>query len=602
MLMNILAIMILLGGGYLGFTRGFYTMLLQFGAVLVGGAVALAVWEPLAYYLLNEHGETQWIADSAWGLALGLPFGIVTAIVIGVQAAVLRNNIKVMPMADYIGGGVLGLATAVVVAGFAVQSVAFIRGQAEYTGFTPVVAQSNGSLKREAGLWVPVDVITAGLFKHISTHSMYVEDNLAKFYPDFENRPHLMGNTPDNATLKFGVPDKAVDLLGRYTVGATTALKYDDLVTDALDSRRQVVMNIDGEDLKTLNAGQYSVEGYILNFRPSAREKMGQVAVGAGHLTLIMWDRDTDETIAIQPFAMVSQTKSDPTKPLAVRYSRWRFDAKGTFLGSVGGATDSTPMAFEFLVPKRSTNFVPLALYAKGIKIDLLDPSTQQPIAAKESFKTTGERDVIIASGGLIEAVGGDKLDFTRAAEMQLKKDDPNSGIAVTNQMPFSIVLNKGDLNIPTDDKNRMQDGEQNLTPQQLNARGVDRDLRVDRFTASTDTACVQIDVSKESPLSFLLPTASDASGAPVLISADGQRFSCIGFVYRDDAIGRIRYSPSRPIDSKDTLPSLTMSRSDQKMRLLFNVTIGAQITQYAIGDKVIATFTPPLAVTEVQR
>lgn len=602
MLMNILAVMILLGGGYLGFTRGFYTMLLQFGAAIAGGAIALAFWEPLAYYILNNYGETQWIADSAWGVALGVPFGIVTAIIIGVQAALLRNSIKVYPLADYIGGGALGIATGVIVAGFAVQSVAFTRGHADFTGFTPVTSQSNGSLKRESGLWVPVDVITAGLFKHFSTHSMYVEDNLAKFYPDFENRPYLMGSTPDNATLKFGVPDKSVDLLGRYTVGVATALKYDELVTDTLDTRRQVVTNIDGEDLKTLNGGQYSVEGYILNFRPSAREKMGQVAVGAGHLTLIMWDRDTDETIAIQPFAMVSQTKGDPAKPLSVRYSRWRFDAKGTFLGSVGGATDSTPMAFEFLVPKRSTNFVPLALYVKGIKIDLIDPSTQQPIVAKEAFKTTGERDVLVAGGGLIDVIGGGALDATGATELTLQKEDPNSGIAVTNQMPFSIVLNKGDLNIPTDDKNRMQDGEQNLNPQQLNNRGIDRDLRVDRFTVSSDTACVQVDVTKDSPLSFLLPAASEATGAPVLISADGQRFSCIGFVYRDDAIARIRYSPSRPIDSKDTLPSLTMSRSDQKMRLLFNVTMGAQITQFAIGDKVIATFKPPLAVDQVQR
>jgi hypothetical protein len=602
MLMNIFAIVILMGGGYLGFTRGFYTMLLQFGAVIAGGALALAFWEPLAYWLLNDFPDSQWIADSAWGLALAVPFGIITAILIGVQAALLRNNVKIYPMADYIGGGVLGVATAIIVGGFTVLSLSFTRGHADYTGFSPVVAQSNGSLKREENLWVPVDVITAGLFKHLSTHSLYIEDNLNRFYPDFENRPFLMGSTPENATLKLGVPDKAVDFLGRYTLGVATALKYDELVTDSLDTRRQIVTNLDGEDLKTLNNGQYFIEGYIVNLRPAAREKMGQVAVGAGHLTLLMWDRDTDETIAIQPFAMVSQTKPDPTKPLSVRFSRWRFDAKGTFLGSVGGATDSTPMAFEFLVPKRATNFVPLALYAKGIRIDLIDPSTQQPFPAKESFKSVAERDVLVASGGLIEVIGGDKLNAENATQLTLKKDDPNSGIAATNQMPFSIVLNKGDLNIPTDDKNRMMDGEQNLTPQQLNNRGIDRDLRVDRFTSSNETACVQIEVSKDSPLSFLLPTAAEATGAPVLISADGQRFSCIGFVYRDDAIARIRYSPSRPIDSKEALPSLTMSRSDQKLRLIFNVTIGAQITQYAIGDKVIATFNPPLAVTEVQR
>ncbi len=603
MLINGLVILIILGFGYLGFTRGFYSMLLHLASVIVAGAVALGVWEPLAYYLLRTNADTQWICDIAWGAALALPFALTLAVLLGIQAAVLRSNLTIPPVANYIGGGVLGVASGVIVGGFTVLSICFVRGHTAFTDYKPVDQQSNGSMTRGSGLWVPVDRLTAMAYQWMSINTLYETENLAKYYPDFAERPHLMGANPDNATLKLGLPEKAVDFLGHYTVGEANQVKYDELVVDSLRPNRQTVMNLDGEDLKTLNQGQYSIQGFVVNFKPAAREKMGQVAVGPGSATLIMWNRDTDTTLAIQPFALISQAKPPQDKPdAAVRFARWRFDAKGTFLGSVGGATDSTPMAYEFLVPKQQGNFVPLALYVRGIRIDLIDPSTDQPKPAKIAFKSTLERDTQILTGELVGTVGGEALDGTGATEIKLDPANPSTAIVASNQLPFQITLNKGDLKIPVDDKNRIQDGEQAFNPRDLSNRGIERDLRVDKFAVDNETAIVQIEVSKDSPLSLLLPTAAEATGAPVLVSAEGQRFSCIGYVYKDNSIARVRHTPSRPVDSKDGLPSLTMSRTDQNLRLIFRVSMNATIKQFAIGDKVIADINPPLTVNQAQR
>ncbi|MBL0869449.1 MAG: CvpA family protein [Phycisphaerales bacterium] len=603
MLINGLVILILLGFGYLGFTRGFYSMLLHFGAVIVAGAVALGLWEPLAYYLLRTNADTQWICDVAWGVSLAVPFALTLSVLLGIQAAVLRSNLTIPPVANYVGGGVLGIVSGVFVAGFTVMSLSFVRGHTAFTDFKPVDQQSNGSMTRGSGLWVPVDRLTAMAYQWMSINTLYESENLAKYYPDFAERPHLMGANPDNATLKLGVPEKAVEFLGRYTVGEVSPLKYDELVVDSLRPNRQTVMNLDGEDLKTLSQGQYSIQGFVVNFKPAAREKMGQVAVGPGSATLIMWNRDTDTTMAIQPFALISQAKPPQDKPdAAVRFARWRFDAKGTFLGSVGGATDSTPMAYEFLVPKQQGNFIPLALYVRGIRIDLIDPATDQPKPAKIAFKSTLERDTQILTGELVGTVGGAALDSQGATELKLDPANPSTAITATNQLPFQITLNKSDIKIPVDDKNRIQDGEQAFNPRDLSNRGIERDLRVDKFAVDNETAIVQIDVGKDSPLSLLLPTAAEATGAPVLVSAEGQRFSCIGYVYKDGSIARVRHTPSRPVDQKDGLPSLTMSRTDQSMRLIFRVSMNATIKQFAIGDKVIADINPPLTVNQAQR
>lgn len=599
MQMNILVTLILLAFGYLGFTRGFYSMVIHLACVIIAGAVAFGVWETVAYYILTNYFDSQWIVDNAWGAALGLPFALTLAVLIGITAALLRGNVKVPVIMDNAGGGVVGIASGFLVAGMAVLSVSFCRGHSDLTGYTPVVQQSNGSLVRSDGLWIPVDRLTAKAFQFMSQNSLYEEENLEKYYPDLASRAHLMGLNPDNATLKLALPPKSVDYFGRYTVGLQQQIKYEELVSSTVDTRKQALMDLDGDDYKSQNNAQYYLEGHVISMKSSAREQIGQVAMSAGSVTLVMYDTATEESLAIQPFAMISQARPDPAKPLNVVMARWRFDAKGTVLGSVGGATDSVPMAFEFLAPKRPT-LVPLALYVRGTRIDLLAPDGN-PKPAKKNFATIAERDTAIPTADIIEIATGGALNPDGAQEIKIDKNNVSTAVVATSQLPFNIVLNKGDINFPVDEKNRLMDGKGKFNLQQLNNRGIERDLRVDRFLTTSETAMVQIDVSKDSPLSMLSNAASEGTGAPVLVASNGQRFTCIGWVYKDASLADIRHTPSSPVDNKDSIPSITMSRSDQQIRLLFSVTVGAEITQYAIGDKVVGTFPKPMKV-EAQR
>jgi len=97
-------------------------------------------------------------------------------------------------------------------------------------------------------------------------------------------------------------------------------------------------------------------------------------------------------------------------------------------------------------------------------------------------------------------------------------------------------------------------------------------------------------------------PDARDATGAPVLVDANGSRYQCVGFVYKDNSIVHVRFMPGRPINSMNDLPSVSSSRADQKITLVFRVSMNVDIKHYAIGDTALAEFAPVLKLTEVQR
>lgn len=603
MQLNFLVIAILLLFFYLGFTRGFFSMLLHLGAVIAAGAIALSVWEPLAYMIIEKFDGEDWIMDCAYGAALAIPFALSLSIILGTLTAVVRSNVHVPAVANYIGGASLGIVAGIIVTGIATISVGFVRGHTDLTGFTPIVGDSSGSLTRTGGgLWVPVDHWTASAYKFMSQGTLSTSTPLALYYPDLADRPHLQGNNPDNAILKIAIPPKAASVIGRYTLNEGNGkLKYDDLVTDTRDARKQLVKNLDGEDYRSRIAetGEFYVEGFVVDYKSAATEKLGQIAAGPGGVTLIVKDENGDAS-AIQPFALVSQAQTPPPeqgKPANtnVIFSRWRFDAKGTFLGSVGGRTDSTPMGYEFLVQK---NQIPVAIYVRGLRFDLLEEdgvTEKVKTPADKKFANAAARDMMVPDGSILAATSGDaKFDDSQAVDIAWSQDKPQSWLMVGTQLPFSISLNKGDLSFEFDGT-RIKSGEQTLSEKELNNRVIDRDLRVDGFATDGTTAICQLDLTGNSPVSMLTAAASAATGSPVLVASNGQKFSCVGYVYRDGSKGIIRYTPGSTISDMNTVPSMTKSRTDQKLKLVFRVTAGVKIVGYAIGNTMIANFKPPV-------
>ena len=80
-----------------------------------------------------------------------------------------------------------------------------------------------------------------------------------------------------------------------------------------------------------------------------------------------------------------------------------------------------------------------------------------------------------------------------------------------------------------------------------------------------------------------------------LLIDEHGNEYEAIGFEYSDAEIFHARLTRGSTLSGIQDTPSLSRSRDDQDLTLLFVVTQGVKITHYTIGDVAIAEFVPPL-------
>lgn len=101
--------------------RGFFSAFLHLLCVLAAGAVAFAVYEPLATLLLTKapgRGVGTILRDTAHGVSLGMSFAIALALLRVTVDKLVPANLKFNDNVEYVGAGVCGLATGILTVGF----------------------------------------------------------------------------------------------------------------------------------------------------------------------------------------------------------------------------------------------------------------------------------------------------------------------------------------------------------------------------------------------------------------------------------------------------------------------------------------------------
>ena len=205
-------------------------------------------------------------------------------------------------------------------------------------------------------------------------------------------------------------------------------------------------------------------------------------------------------------------------------------------------------------------------------------------------------------SGGLVGGAASTYVDLSDAQTLQTNSD-PNrragaDGFAASDRIGHSFeVRQKGSLEINED--NEVTRGTMKFRPEELGVRGVDRKVIVEKFASSADVQLVRVDVGRESAASLLGRAAKTVERVlpPQLIDTNGQAYPAVGYVYSDREIVEISYDPAQSIRGLSQLPTLSSSRSDQKLTLIFRASKGVQIEYFAVGQKVITELDPPLAL-----
>lgn len=587
--------------GYVWLMRGFLSALLHLACTVAAGAIALGAWEPLGYVILDnapDRGMFTFVRDAAWAISLALPFAAALALLRLATNKLVPFNATCGDAADAVGGLACGLGAGVLTAGFVMLTVGNLRVRPDALGFQPVSytsqAQGRGSLERDRGLFSGVtpraDVLTAKFYEYLSLTTLRTSEPLGKWYPGLADAPAANRLTYDGKSRNT-LKQKEFRVNGWYTVGVDPKADpqyrggpLQSLLTDQWNpGANQAVVDLSGEPVRN-----GYVAGFQVQFLAGAKEKTGQVVVGAGQVRLIVESVTDDHWMALHPCAVVSgmdvSNLGPGEKPMSARF---RYDGNDVFVSSVGGASE-TVMDFEFAVP---SGYRPIGLYVKNSRWEVPGPPTQ-------AFATPAQRDAaIVARGGVLPTPDtGAPATFSSF---------PPEGILASNAMGF--VIQDGahkSLDIERGDRgnNRVIDGEESFGIGEIRmGAGVDRNLRIDRFAVTPDTAVVRVLASGDARASLLSDTAlsADLKQPIFLIDTNGQRYQPVGFIYRDNRKVHVRYTVGRPLQSGEeliqagVLPS--RSKPDATLELVFRPTFGARIASLQIGGTVIATWDPPL-------
>lgn len=602
--MLILVTIVIVGvSAYVWCTRGFFSALIHLVCTFAAGAIAFGVYEPLGYFLLEkapERGMFSFLGDTAWAIALGLPFALSLAILRGIADKILPANAQCETAVDYVGGGICGLGSGVIAAGIFVLSVGMLRLPAGFGGYQPVMFSSTarGSLEHNPELFVPwVDRLTAGLYTRLSLTTLRTAEPLAKWHPDLVSEVGAMRITYEDASRNTITPD-GFNLLGWYTVGDRRGTqKLDDLLSDSWNTTPQKVTDLDGE---AITSGY--VAGFIVNLATKARERTGQVIIGNGQVRLVVQNtEDEDDTRALHPVAAITRV-DDPAR---VDYARFRFDADSVFFCSVGGASE-TVFSFEFPIP---TGYVPIALYVKGARHEI-DPDVINTIP---NYESPILRDALVRAGQMAGMGGvGPIIDPITGQPVQAQTQGPQlatNPVIASNALGFTI--SKGteqSLEVVQADSGRgwlIVNGEQKLRRDQLAGfGGVDFKLRIDRIQPAQGTVIVQANITpteRSDEFNQRMDNA-DKSKAPVLVDNNGTVYEPVGFIFRDPSLVHIRYTTGSPIRSMTQLPGVSRSNPDKRLILIYAVSLGVKIHEMRVGDQTIEVYNPPISAEAAQR
>jgi hypothetical protein len=580
---------------------GFFSALIHLVSTLIAGAIAFAAWEPLSLWLLTVVDKpTEWLPGSAWAIGLVLPFVVALFLVRGTLDRIIRANVKVLPVVDYIGGGVLGLASGVISTGILVVGLSYLR--VDYVDSQSFVSEGTGSVRREGGLWVPFDKITVAFYGHLSERALSTSEPLARWRFAAHEQGNANRMSPFDGKGRNTFRPGDFEVRARFTVGAGGG-NFSDLTRDMWNPNPQHVTDPDGQPFPP---GTH-IEGFVVMLKPGAREKDGQAAMGNAQVQLIV-ENDRGERKMFFPFAV-----SAPADPATPGVARFRYDAANVFIATVGGSSESM-FAFEFPCPP---GFRPIALYVKGVRVRV----DQGPLSqAQFKFASAAERDSGLMAMGMgtlaapVGAAGMTPPGTTVRPDGVIVIGDgrPRStgfpeGMIASLRLPWGMTLQAGlvqGLDIDeSGGSNIIQGGECRLNKSKLPAYLTEKNLRIEQFLADRTTVLVQLEVGPGSRTSLLggAVTAAENVLPPMLVDTQGEQYQPIGYVYQDESDVWIRFSPGEPIRAMSQLPSLSRSRPAQKMVLLFRVSLGREVKSFMKGGKVICEFDPPVKLDQPQ-
>ena len=225
MILNVFALLFVLGITFVHSLFGLYSGLINVFCCITAAAVAFGFVEPLNQLATGQFGLPGTYTEP---LALVLLFVVTLFVLRFLADTFLRGNVRVPMYVDWIGGGVCGFVIAQLCVGVMVLSFLMLPWGGRVMMFQGYERAPGDPNDPETGrvqfvsqsLWLRSDAFTVGLVNLLSNGSLRGETTFASVYPDFPQWVLWSGNTIQNESQTSPLRDDRGD-------GFTAGLKVE---------------------------------------------------------------------------------------------------------------------------------------------------------------------------------------------------------------------------------------------------------------------------------------------------------------------------------------------------------------------------------------
>ena len=528
MLINLsVVLLIALSGYWFGFKEGFFSGVIHLICVVVSGAITFAFWEPLAMTMLPTG-----MGEFAWGLSfLGLFCFVLIILRIATNLLIpTRQNFP--PMADYIGGTIVGIAAGVISAGMALIGVGFLPVGGNIAGELGMMRSSDakGQPKIVKKIIPPVHEWVEKFYGTLSVGSfrpLVNSQSLAQDYPGLaEQSWSLLRDTASRGRIDLALSPEEV------TVGAPYI-----------------------GTLPNMGAREFYV--IPITFEKGAYHRGDYLAVSASQAQII-----GAAQIGTTPSTVFPEGWRQGNSPY------YRFDDVSHYITNPP-AQQSVKTSLAF--PAAAMNGqIPKALMLRGTRFPLATPTDDIASIGNTRTKAT---DLVDSSAPMV----------------------PQPYISVGRQLGVEFSKNSKPQELILDQETRAVVAGYGSVPTTARGM-ISKSLKVNELYEPDGTKIVRVNLSRgTSPINIWdseIRTKEGDDAEILLIDSTGQTYIPRGYLHRRDLdrVMVIELNPTEGIKRVRELPPLSTAGKD-RLEVIFLVPDGRKIVGMKLGDSTVARF-----------
>jgi len=543
MMANLFVIVFILLMAYWWSAQGLFSAILHLGAVIVAGAIAFAVWEPVTLWLLMPY-----LPHYAWGLGLAGPFVIVLLVLRALSDKYAPANLTFVNAFNTLGGALVGAASGILTAGITLIAIGFLPMPQTIAGYQPYEPGAGGEVEPSGDdLWVGVDDIAASFYSTLSASPSFITGGafsssspLGTYQPELAKQASILRlRSEDNASV----------------VAAPGTVEIDEVFVSSSGT-----LNVPAPIENALGAGVTGAEKVVIvrsnweQTRPTF-DGDGGLRLPPSHIRLI---GHSDAGTNAELHAPVGYTAG--TGP--IRFYSFENRSQAT-------AVSDATLGFVFVIPSEQE---PAHLLARRLRLTLPEEATTDTGQVAEALGQPG--------GG-----GDDEEGDDEGGGQERSRSGGGGGegpLRLTGALPGSNALSRTDVTELENEGTAISGGRQRVSE----ASGFVRDnVRLDSIAVPDHSRPVRLRVEGQNRSSLLGRAVDQAENAgPVyLTDTDGNTHAPHGFVLLEGEQMLVEVTDVMDALNQGRRAPLDQLTSDNELYLYFAIRPGTTIRSYTL-------------------